>query len=673
MKGGIQLANKKLLSKNKDFFTAWNMFVNDGDLREDLLREVIAQSWLRCKAKGINPFTEVIEVALSGEELGEKYEELKHLLQTAKPFMDNLYKIVGNTGLIVRLTDREGYVLEVVGDTTLITTLGNYNMYKGCNVREDVIGTNAVGISLITGEPIQVIGGEHYCKQYHNWTSSACPIRDEREEIIGTLSISGPCVKVHPHTLGMVLSLAEAIENQMKLDQINRRLKIANKHFYAIMESISEGLISIDSKGVIKRINFFARRIFNVKEEDVTEKKLDVILDQHNTRRILNVIKTGKKYEEEEICFTTKKRRKISCIANITPIIDTSTNKVEGVVITFKELKVVHSLVNKIVGAEARFTFDDILGKSRAIRDVIKIAKLSAKTDATVLLLGESGTGKELFAQAIHNESKRVGKPFVFINCGAIPRELVGSELFGYVEGAFTGAKTGGHPGKFELADEGTIFLDEIGDMPLDTQANLLRVLETKEIVRIGGHEVIPTDVRVIAATHKDLKKEVEQGNFRRDLFYRLNVMPIYTPSLRERREDVKVFIDYFMEKFNVKMEQKIKAVSDSFYKGMVNYNWPGNVRELQNVMQLIINTVGDKEILTYEDLPKYIKENSLSKDIGLGEELLTLEEIEKIAISKTIQDTDGNIALTAKILGIGRSTLYRKLEKYDLDYMLRR
>lgn len=666
------MPGKKLLIKNEGFLKAWKLFIANETIEKEQIRDVIAYSWMRSKLHGVDPLAETINVPLSKEVFEERYISARHFINTAMPFMYSLRKIVENTGFIVRLTDQDGYVLEVIGDYKLIDEYGDLNIYKGCNVRESVIGTNALGIALEIGKPIQVLGAEHYCKQYHNWASSACPIRDEKEEIIGILSSTGPNENVHPHTLGMVVAAAQAIEKKIKLEKSNEQLDMANKHLYAIMESISEGLICTDNKGVIMDINLFARRFLGLKEDDILKKDIHTILDKKNYDKIMKRINNRKKYEEEEIHFKTKKGKDIACIVTVTPIKDQFTREVQGIVFTFKESKKVHSLVNKIVGAEARFTFNDILGKSKEIKKAIKVATLFSNTNATILLLGESGTGKELFAQAIHNESSRRKNPFVFLNCGAIPRELVGSELFGYVEGAFTGARRGGHPGKFELADGGTVFLDEIGDMPLDTQANLLRVLETNEIVRIGGHNVVPVDVRVIAATHKDLKKEVELGNFREDLFYRLNVMPIKTPSLRERKEDIKVFTDYFINKFSERMEKDIKGVHDSFYRGMLHYHWPGNVRELQNVVQLVVNIIEDEEILAYKHLPNYMKSSNLPKRLGLVDELMSLEEIEKMAIIKTIQEVDGNIVQAAKILGIGRSTLYRKIEKYDLNYVLK-
>lgn len=666
--GGIFLTVKRLLNKNEDIINKWKIFVTEGILNREGIRDVIAESWKRSKAYGINPFVEDFSVRLGKDELDKKYKEFTPLLNTAKPFMDSLYKIVKDTDFIIRLTDRDGYVLEHIGEEKIVSMYSSLGLCDGYNIREEINGTNALGIALITGEPIQVLGGEHYIQQYHKLTSSACPIKDKNGQILGVLSITGNYELVHPHTLGMVVAAAEAIEKEIKLEERNRELKLINERFYQITESIFEGIIRIDSTGSIVSINRFARKLLSFKEEDIIGKDFKYILSSDNRAEIIKGISTCRKYEEEEIYFKTRTGRKKTCIANVTPIKSINGKELDGAVITLREVKMVHSLVNKIVGANAKFTFNDILGNSDSIRQAIKMASISANTNTTILLQGESGTGKEMFAQAIHNESDRRDYPFVFLNCGAIPRELVSSELFGYIEGAFTGAKRGGHPGKFELADGGTIFLDEIGDMPLDAQVSLLRVLEDRKIVRVGGHDVISIDVRVIAATNKDLSEEVELGNFRKDLFYRINVMTINTPSLRERKEDIKIFIDYFLDKFSKSIGKNIKGVGQSFYKGMVNYNWPGNVRELQNVIQTVVNVAENNSVLTYKNIPSYIRPKELSEDSNSKRPLLTLDEIEKSAILKTIQELNGNIAAAAKVLGIGRSTMYRKMKKYNIE-----
>lgn len=662
------MPNQEMLHMNHGFYSAWRTFTEKSILERELIRPVIADSWLRSQAYGIDPYTKIIEVKLTEKSLFNRIDSYKDLLETVEPYINSLYKLVNGSGLIVRLADEEGYILASIGDEELIKECGNLNIFLGCCVREDVIGTNAIGTALAIGEAIQVFAAEHFCRQYHGWTSSAAPIKGTAGRIIGILSVTGSHEKVHPHTLGMVVAACEAIENQLKFNRMNRRLMLANQHFRAIMESISDGLISVNNEGKIMDINLMARKLLNVSEKQVLLKSIALILTKESENKINKVLENGRGLIEEEFCFKMKNGKMIFCITTVTPIKDQVSNKVEWIVMTFRELKKVHNLINKIVGSEARFVFEDILGDSHQILETKRIAIIAARNNSTVLLQGESGTGKELFAQAIHNSSSRKNGPFIFINCGAIPRELVASELFGYVEGAFTGAKRGGHPGKFELADGGTIFLDEIGDMPLDAQVSLLRVLETKEIVRVGGHNVIPVNVRVIAATHKDLREEVEKGNFRQDLYYRLNVTPIQIPPLRQRKEDLKLLIDYFIEKFSKTFYKDITGISNSFYSILKNYDWPGNVRELQNVLQQIMNYVDDGEVLGPQHIPTSFSTTKAASKVSAIKALMSLDEVEKKAIIETLEKLEGNIAQTAKILGISRSSLYRKLEKYKIQ-----
>lgn len=662
------MQTKRLLDNDEEIIKKWQLFVSEGILNKNGLRDIISRSWERSKLYGIDPYEENFLIDLTKEELKKKYNEFLPLLETAKPLMQTLYNLIQNSDFMIRLTDRDGYVLEHIGEDSLIRHHNLLVLQDGYNIREDVIGTNAIGLSLITGEPMQVLGGEHYLHKYHNWTSSACPIKDEKGSILGVLSITGNYEFVHPHTLGMVVAAAKAIEKEMKLENSNKKLKIVNEQIHQITESISEGIIRIDYQGVITSMNRFARKLLGYNEKHILNMHISDILSSNCKKDIIGAVNKGKGYQEEEIDFTTKMGSNKTCIVNVTPIKLFSSLDLGGGVITFRENKAVLSMINKIVGASARFTFDDIFGKSENISNSIKIATIAAKNDATILLQGESGTGKEMFAQAIHNASRRKDRPFVFLNCGAIPRDLVSSELFGYVEGAFTGAKRGGHPGKFELADGGTIFLDEIGDMPLDVQVSLLRVLEERNVVRVGGHDVIPINVRVIAASNKDLKKEVDLGKFRSDFFYRINVMPIYITSLRERKEDIKIFIDYFYAKFCESNQKLIKKIHESFYEGMINYNWPGNVRELQNVMQLVLNIAENDNELTGKNLPSYISEKQNEGKVSGIKQLFTLEQIEKNTIMQTLIDVNNNMAAASRILGIGRSTLYRKMEKYKIS-----
>ncbi|SJZ70708.1 sigma 54-interacting transcriptional regulator [Selenihalanaerobacter shriftii] len=321
--------------------------------------------------------------------------------------------------------------------------------------------------------------------------------------------------------------------------------------------------------------------------------------------------------------------------------------------------------------SQTKYSFGDIKGKSVEIKEAKIKAQQAAQTKSTILILGESGTGKEMFAHAIHNTSQRKNESFIKVNCAAITESLLEAELFGYEEGAFTGAKQGGKPGKFELADGGTIFLDEVGDMSLRMQAELLRVLQEGEIERVGGNQTINIDIRVIAATNRDLKQMVKDGDFREDLYYRLNVITIKTPSLRSRIEDLPVIIDYITTKLTAEQRLPKKSLSKSALNKLMQYDWPGNVRELENT---IIQTFS----LTYEDiikpnhLPNYIlQKGSAIPVLTDGTEIKPLNqliaEVEKQTIRKALELTNWNKKQTAELLEISRSTLYQKINKYNL------
>lgn len=299
------------------------------------------------------------------------------------------------------------------------------------------------------------------------------------------------------------------------------------------------------------------------------------------------------------------------------------------------------------------------------------------RNDSNVLIIGESGTGKEVFAQAIHNQSSRRNGPFVAVNCGAIPRELISSELFGYVEGAFTGANRRGRPGKFELASGGTLFLDEIGDMPFEQQVALLRVLQEKKIVRIGGQNVVPVDVRIICATNKDLLKEVERGNFRQDLYYRLNVFSVSLPPLRNRQEDISLFLDYFLERWAAKDGVPRKQVEPDVVLYLQQYHWPGNIRELQNVMERMVGLCsGDiigidnlpPEILAPTPPPALVPDKPVAVTTLREKRKDVLAERERQEIINLLSKYGGNISRVARAMEISRNTVYRKIKQYNIN-----
>ena len=302
----------------------------------------------------------------------------------------------------------------------------------------------------------------------------------------------------------------------------------------------------------------------------------------------------------------------------------------------------------------------EIIGCSKALKELSGQIEIAAPTNGRVYIYGENGTGKELIAREIHEKSKRKGRPFVGINCAAIPEDLIESELFGYEKGAFTGAMNR-KQGKFELADGGTLFLDEVGDMSQKTQAKVLRILEESCIQRLGGVEWIKVDVRLIAASNKDLKEEIKQANFREDLYYRLNVIPIEVPSLKERKEDIPLLVDHFLREFCFENGKKLKKVNTEALDLMSCYDWPGNIRELKNLIERLVIMVPG-EIITVMDIPLTLRENNQP---SLRE---AKRDFEKYLITKTLRASRGNISKSAKMLQIERSLLYQKMKMYDIE-----
>lgn len=326
------------------------------------------------------------------------------------------------------------------------------------------------------------------------------------------------------------------------------------------------------------------------------------------------------------------------------------------------------TLQNRILKLESqvgnRYNFDSIIGNSDQIKNAVELAKKVAPTDATVLLLGETGTGKEVFAQAIHVNSKRMGKPFIAINCSAFGKELLESEIFGHRAGAFTGAVKD-KKGLIEEANDGTLFLDEIGEMHIDLQAKLLRVLETNEFFKVGDTKPTKVSVRIIAATNRDLQQDVANGKFREDLFYRLNVFTIPLPPLRERKQDISLFASFFLKLFAGKMNNRINSMSREFLEQLVRHEWKGNIRELKNVMERAVILASGHE-LTIGDLPLEMQAQRHHQQNGIS--AFDLSSVEKLHIQRVLNHTKGNKTEAARLLNIGLTTLYRKIEEYNIS-----
>ncbi len=618
---------------------------------------------------GVDPFR-IKPQCLTADELENRLHVNRKLIKVAIPFMQKLYQIVQGSSFVVALLDVDGYILHVIGDPDIF---GRFPLLKvGENWSEDAKGTNAMGTVLVERRDLQVFATEHYCQPNQGLTCSAAPIYGCNDQIIGMLDMSGDYRQAHAHTLGMVMAAVQAISNQMQLEKASAQILRSYKQITAITESVSEGIIAFDREGIVTAINSKAAGIIGESRDKlVNQPSLARFFSDAEAARLLEMSMNDKARHEREMVINSK-RSQLRFMVSGVPIRD-DDEAVCGGVITLREVRAVQDLVTDLVGAHAYYTFDDIIGESAVMQEVVKTAKMVSNGHSSVLLSGESGTGKEVFAQAIHNGSSRAHRPFVAVNCGAIPRELVESELFGYEEGAFTGAKRGGKPGKFELASGGTIFLDEIGEMPTEIQVVLLRVLQERQIVRIGGVKPIPIDVRVIAATSKNLAREVEEGRFRRDLFYRLNVIPISIPSLKERGDDIITLAEHFLGNFSQKMFQEPLALSAEAAACLKAYPWPGNVRELANVMERTVSLADADETkeIKIVHLSEMIVRNGIKKTVSSlirHTSRRSIEDNQRQLIMDTLRECQGNMSTAASVLGVGRTTLYRKLRRYNIS-----
>lgn len=462
-------------------------------------------------------------------------------------------------------------------------------------------------------------------------------------------------------------------ERTAELRKANQELTTLNHNLNNIVQNMSDGVLLFNRDGQVKILNPGFEKAWGPAVQ--------------NWRKFINIDYFQKKIfeegvflQDEEFIVPTAKGQ-AHFVASASPI-SGDQGEVTGCLVLVRPIERVHRLIQRFTGARARFRFEDIITQSPKMFEVIANARKAAYNRSIVLIEGESGTGKEMFAHAIHNESPRSRRPFVALNCAAIPRELVGSEMFGYEEGAFTGAKRGGSPGRFELASGGTLFLDEIGDMPLEQQAVLLRVIQEQQLTRIGGNQLIPVDVRIICATNKDLWEAVQAGTFRQDLYYRLNVINLKIPPLREHAEDIPVLLEHYYQK-TAGLGDKRPEFDQEALHHLLTYKWPGNVRELQNLVEKVLHSAnpGDKlsdwirettfrnsaEQTAISDGHTELQPKPSIRQVHEQQKRLMMDQ-ESAYIIKLLDKYRGNISRVAREMGIARSTLYKKMNEYHIS-----
>lgn len=438
------------------------------------------------------------------------------------------------------------------------------------------------------------------------------------------------------------------------------------RKLHAIINSVEDGIISVNRDFKIEIFNSYCESYFNCKKEDVLGTDIRKLIN--NNSPIVNLI--GRKNNHNDFQFNIESANNKQYITTESLIKD-DNDKILGAVISIKDVKKAIQIAN-IISANNEDVFKDIIGNSPSIERVKELSTLVAKNDSTILLRGESGTGKELFAKAIQNLSNRKNKSFVTLNCAALPDSLIESELFGYEKGSFTGAAEGGKDGLFKEADGGTIFLDEIGELSWAMQAKLLRTLQEKSIRKIGSTKEEKIDVRIIAATNKDLEKMIDNNTFREDLYYRLNVIPIHIPPLRERLDDIPLFVAFFINKLNKKLNKKVEGAETEFVDRLMKHNWPGNVRELQNVIERAMNLCENKLIkaenliiTSHKNISSFQAYEDFNNNISLKE---VIEECEKKTIISALE-RNKSIRAAAKTLGVSHTTIINKVKKYKIKW----
>lgn len=538
---------------------------------------------------------------------------------------------------------------ELINYKGTIGVAGYGNIIHGCEMIGELLNLNIDRIEIENEEDAEELLKKHIDKGV--------------QVIVGDVVGNSRANKLNCKSYIIESGIESVISSMQEARRILKGLQFEKEkaeRFKTIINFIHDGIISIDQEGRITIFNSIAEKIFRISQQEAVGKRIESVV---KGTRLIEVLELGQmKLGEIQDVNGSK------IVTNRVPII--VDNKISGVVATFQDITKIQELEHQIrvklqkKGFLAKYNFDDLVYKSKNMRECIDMAKTYSLYDSPILILGQSGVGKELFAQSIHNNSRRKNAPFVAINCAAITPNLIESELFGYVEGAFTSALKGGKSGVFELAHGGTIFLDEIGEMPLELQSKLLRVIQEKEVMRIGDDKVIPIDVRIITATNKNNKQMINQGNFREDLYYRINILTLLVPSLNDRSEDIVELSNFFIKKYCEKYYKEICCISKDAEDYLKSYNYRGNVRELEGMIERsVILCNGDSidlkdiklEAIDHQNIENKKNNETKPKDFK------SLTGVENEYINEVIAYCNGNLSEASKILKVNRTTLWRK------------
>jgi transcriptional regulator of acetoin/glycerol metabolism len=625
----------------RDTMLAWERFLTGEPEAAIPLGNFVVSSWQRSLHLGVDPAGRAAPMAACGDALHvlrERHADLRHA--AASVFADAAELLAGSQSIMI-LTDADGVVLDTIGDDRTLEQGQAIHLTSGGDWREDVVGTNGIGTALATGRPAQVHAAEHFCEGIKRWTCAGAPIfAPGTREILGVVDISGPPSTYQRNNLTLAVTASRQIEAALGERAAQERMRLLEYCLHRISSSDAAGLIALDSAGRLV----------------------------HATGRIPSSIGIGERVPglERHLPMEAWAGRLPEGWRPewLNPV--SLDGRTIGAVLVIPDKP--RSIVGRqpLAGSESdpgRSSFDHIIGPGVAATAAIRQARQLVGRRVPLLIEGETGVGKELLARAIHDDADG-RRPFIAFNCGAVSKELVAAELFGHMPGAYTGATREGRPGRFELAHQGTLCLDEIGEMPLDLQPVLLRALEEGVVYRIGDTRPRHVSVRLIAMTNLDLRAEVEAGRFRRDLFYRISVTSITVPPLRNRTEDIEPLVDHFNRLLSTRHALPMRRFGAGVMDALRSHAWPGNVRELRNLIERLLLTSGS-ETVTVDDLPPEFAPVE-QPDVSPG----SMDDTERDAIARALNHEKGNLAGAARRLGISRSTIYRKMSRYGLDPM---
>lgn len=648
-------------------FKDWKNFVDKGILPKIHINHV--NHWLTSRELGIDPKTPILH---SKKRIGfTPSDTTKYLISEAKKVIQPDLNITKSLRLAWVLCGTDGTVIEILSENQdILNHFAAIELEQGSNLSTESTGTQAISMAMDLNYVTLCHMYENYSCFFHPYISVASPIFTIEGEVMGYIGIfcysSDGCAPNLQVSLRLVIQTLDA---KMRIRRLAGRFHTLQDRLESVIIQAEDPKLTVDTNGDLRQINPAAIKLLGL-GENITKKHLDNLV--RFTPKIRDIAASAIEQNGQKMTIVVK-GRKHNVLYNSAPVVNRN-DKFIGVVISLEHVEGQQSSKTKIkttTKSTQLNTFDDIVGESHALTSAKELAKQVARSSVSVLLTGESGTGKEMFAQSIHTASEFRNGPFVSLNCSAIPRELAESELFGYARGAFTGALKDGRIGKLEAANGGTIFLDEIGEMPMEVQAKLLRVLETRTISRVGENRERPINIRVIAATNRDLKQRIEDKKFREDLYYRIAVSNIRLPSLRTTREDIPALFQNFINIYNESMGKIVEAPSEELLNLLIGYPWRGNIRELRNAAEYcVMMNIGNEPVML-KHLPGdmrmailYPEAEDIVVDDPLIDERKGVQESEAVLIQKALALANNKVEVAAKQLGVSRATLYRKIKK---------